>query len=90
MTTITQQESSLISSSGVKHFPLVHVLTSKTENELEKDKNEPFNFEKTIKFLNDPHSVNQNVRFENRQTTFSLGTFNRSTNSCLSKTCSLL
>lgn len=57
MTTITQQESSMISSPGVKHYPLVHVLTSKTENELEKDQNEPFNFEKTIKFLNDPHSV---------------------------------
>ncbi|CAF0835162.1 unnamed protein product [Adineta ricciae] len=38
-----------------KHYPLVHVLTSKPENSDEK-KEEPFDFEKTIKFLTDPHA----------------------------------
>jgi len=39
------------------HIPLVHVLTSRINNDNEKVKDEPFQFEKIIKLLLDSHSV---------------------------------
>ncbi|CAF1262817.1 unnamed protein product [Rotaria sordida] len=59
MATLMQQQPTMkniaLETIPQKRFPLVHVLTSKTESD-EIKKEEPFNFEKTIKFLIDPHS----------------------------------
>ncbi|CAF3323798.1 unnamed protein product [Rotaria socialis] len=60
MATLMQQQPTMrnkaLETIPQKNFPLVHVLTSKTETD-ELQKSEPFNFEKTIKFLTDPHSA---------------------------------
>ncbi|CAF1072360.1 unnamed protein product [Adineta steineri] len=59
MATLTQLQSATQNSTTEtitqNRFPLVHVLTSKPEDNVDK-KQEPFDFEKTIKFLIDPHA----------------------------------
>jgi hypothetical protein len=55
-----QQQKPVIQSTIIQNrIPLVHVLTSRSENEDEKVKDEPFQFEKLIKLLLDSHSVNR-------------------------------
>ncbi|CAF0790318.1 unnamed protein product [Didymodactylos carnosus] len=60
---VLPQNSTLISTTK-KQVPLVHILTSKTSEDGEQvNRNEPFNYEKAIKFLTDPHSILKDLHY---------------------------